>query len=132
MIDVFSFVDSRHSIVDRLHEFICVLAQVETLHWVRVDVPLEHLEVVSLLLQNDVEHEVELEFAMATRPGVFMRLQLHDFEVIEVGLLLRVEHLDVKVWVVAAQKTSLELPYVPVQTDRPVLILLVLLFQFAL
>ena len=59
-------------------------------------IPLELGLLAGSLTSQHGEQEVEAHSHFAVLPSVFMRLELHHLEVVEVRLLLRVHHLDLQ------------------------------------
>ena len=82
-IDISSVVDGANEIIDDLHHFCCILAQVKSLHGLRAHIPVEVSQVVSFLLSDYIEQEVEstLNLTLLLRV-VLMYRELHDFEVV--------------------------------------------------
>ena len=57
---------------------------------------------------------------------VFLHSELHDFEVEEVRLLLRVEYVDLNVFITGSKKITLQLWHVSIEICDPLSILQVL------
>ena len=87
-IHVYTSVHCGCEVIDDLHQTLRILAQVESLTWLIVDVPVEVLQVVSLLLGKHFKVKLEEKFALTSSFGVLVSFQLHDLKVVKLHFLV--------------------------------------------
>jgi len=124
--DVYTLVNRRDLVIDDFHYLFGVLAEVQVLNRAGINVPVAQFLTLINTFADHLEEEVESDFALTGTLCVLVDPQLHDFEVVHVYLLFRVQNLNAGLLVTRLEEGLVE------EFDRAVTVNQALLFLLGL
>ena len=97
VVDVSAIVDRADEVVDDLKKPRRVLAEIQTLSWCRVNVPVKVLQIVSFLGFDHIKQEVETNLTATETLCVLVTPKIKHLEMVQVRLLLTVQDVNAHV-----------------------------------
>ena len=94
-LSLLSFVDSSCEVINNFHQAHCIFTEIESLTCIVIHIPVRAFLIGSFLWSEHFKVEMEKKFALISCFCVFVRLQLHYFEVVVFHVLVRIENFDV-------------------------------------
>ena len=100
--DILTDVEDSESIVDNFHETPCVSAEVQVLYRVISKIPVWfeviNMLIVLIILSHEPMNKLEADSALTFSSSIFVCLQLHYFEVVQVEFQCRIYDVVVVFW----------------------------------